>query len=309
MNLNYEKAGKRASSKPFPRLIHFPPAFVRRAGRLTSLIAGLLLFLLPRLTFADASTLIAKHQNMARYYQEQHKPAPTLLELMEAATKGDNLAQNALADIYASHLDGPSALKWYRASAEQANTNAQLSLGKLLLGGYPASSVSAAVTPDFGEAVGWLGRAANQGSAEGQLLLAQCYQEGKGVNEDRIEEYKWLALAARQSNTTARAALENRTLKMRPEEVLTAQQWVDAFVPGKCANLPEPAYLGQLKLKGISGFGTNRLAVINNHTLAAHEEAQIKLDTISVSVRCLEVKDKSAIVQVGPFRKDLLLPD
>ena len=65
-----------------------------------------------------------------------------------------------------------------------------------------------------------------------------------------------------------------------------------------------------LILKGISGKGQRRFALINNQTLERGETARVRLGTSNVLVRCLEILDGSVVVQVGELNKpvELLLP-
>ena len=44
----------------------------------------------------------------------------------------------------------------------------------------------------------WLRKAAEQGDAKGQTLLAVCYNEGKGVAKDYKEAVKWWTKSAEQ---------------------------------------------------------------------------------------------------------------
>jgi len=54
----------------------------------------------------------------------------------------------------------------------------------------------------------------------------------------------------------------------------------------------------ELKLTGLSGSSTRRLAIINNQTFAAGETARVKLKQGEVQVLCKEIRSKSVVVQV-----------
>jgi thioredoxin-related protein len=60
---------------------------------------------------------------------------------------------------------------------------------------------------------------------------------------------------------------------------------------------PPPRY-NDLVLKNISGTVSRRFALINNQTLAAGEAARIKLGDGEVKVRCIEIRERSVLVQV-----------
>ena len=92
----------------------------------------------------------------------------------------------------------------------------------------------------------------------------------------------------------------------------------DPFFPastrlfGSVADKPAqaaPAVSGLLdvRLRGISGTAQRPLAIIGNHTFAAGEEGEVITSRGRVLVRCLEIKDRSAVVQVGGQRLELHL--
>jgi hypothetical protein len=71
---------------------------------------------------------------------------------------------------------------------------------------------------------------------------------------------------------------------------------------------PEPVQVAvDLKLKAISGLPEHRLALINNHTFEAGEEGEIVTTTGRMRIRCLEITQDSAVVQVGTERRELRL--
>ncbi len=62
-------------------------------------------------------------------------------------------------------------------------------------------------------------------------------------------------------------------------------------------------------MKGISGPKGRRLALINNQTLGEGETAQVKLGQTQVKIRCLEVRESSAVIVLdgSKERKELHL--
>jgi hypothetical protein len=62
-----------------------------------------------------------------------------------------------------------------------------------------------------------------------------------------------------------------------------------------------------LKLTGISGSMERKLAMINNKTFEAGEEAEVQAGGIRVRVRCLEVGADFAVVFAGGERRELRL--
>ena len=59
---------------------------------------------------------------------------------------------------------------------------------------------------------------------------------------------------------------------------------------------PPKNFSDQIKLKGILGSATRRLVLINNHTFAVGEQAEVKTSEGKVRVRCLEIRERSVIV-------------
>jgi len=129
-----------------------------------------------------------------------------------------------------------------------------------------------------------------------------------------------------QSNTNAKAVVATTTnapLKSVFVMPKDKQDGVDPFFPrshypyvGRTpivpveTNKPEPVVVAvELKLKAISGLPEHRLALINNHTFEAGEEGEVITDKGRMRIRCLEIHQDSAVVQVGSERRDLRLPN
>ena len=62
---------------------------------------------------------------------------------------------------------------------------------------------------------------------------------------------------------------------------------------------PSKNYSDQIKLKGILGSAIRPLVLINNHTFAVGEQAEVKTSEGKVRVRCLEIRERSVIVTLG----------
>ena len=66
-----------------------------------------------------------------------------------------------------------------------------------------------------------------------------------------------------------------------------------------------------LFLKGFTGTGDKRIALINNQTFAKGEEGEVKLGSGKIKIRVVEMKDKSVIIEIEgqSERKELVLPE
>ena len=99
-----------------------------------------------------------------------------------------------------------SQLEWLRLAVEFGNVNAMLYLGSCYQHGYTRGCSEFAnwldgyedIEKDEVEAAKWYRKAAEHGSAEGQVKLAYCYWRGNGVDRDETEAARWCRKAAEQ---------------------------------------------------------------------------------------------------------------
>ncbi|PYI82606.1 MAG: hypothetical protein DME26_17085 [Verrucomicrobia bacterium] len=72
---------------------------------------------------------------------------------------------------------------------------------------------------------------------------------------------------------------------------------------------PQPSFVVELALKGISGTRERPLAIINNQTFAAGEENDVVTGTRRVRIRCVEINApaETVIIQIGNERRELRL--
>lgn len=130
-----------------------------------------------------------------------------------------------------------------------------------------------------------------------------------------------------QSNTNSKASASSSNAPMNeasaPQSVFVMpkgkQEGVDPFFPRSSRPYgpvmpiiidtnPAPVTVTvELRLKAISGLPEHRLALINNHTFEAGEEGEVITTNGRMRIRCLEIHGESAVVQVGPERRELHL--
>jgi len=63
----------------------------------------------------------------------------------------------------------------------------------------------------------------------------------------------------------------------------------------------------EVQLNGISVSGNRRVATINQHAFEAGDETEIVVPGGRIRIRCIEVKDDSAVVEVNGERRELRL--
>lgn len=119
-----------------------------------------------------------------------------------------SMADASIADAEAAYRSGDvaRAIAIARAGAEQSDPQAQALLAFYLFTKVP---------PDTAEAISWWKRAAAQGHAEAQFMLATQYLYGLAIPADYSEAYRW-ALIASQSAQLSESA-RNEVLKLMAE--------------------------------------------------------------------------------------------
>ncbi|MDB6032448.1 MAG: hypothetical protein JWM16_2786 [Verrucomicrobiales bacterium] len=222
--------------------------------------------------------------------------APASATLQAAAAEGDPQAQTHLGDAYLSSFEYSEAAKWYRAAAEKGVPQAQYRLGDIYLNGRPATKPGTVKVPaDATEAVQWFSRAANKDNLEGQFALGQCYQDGKGVKKDLVQAYKWLTLASEKNKGIGKMYRDPIISRMSVQDIAEGERLVANFKVGLVS--PSP-YLSKLVLKGIRGKKDHRLATINDRTFTNGEESLVQVGTKWLRLKCVEVREKSAVVNL-----------
>jgi hypothetical protein len=87
------------------------------------------------------------------------------------------------------------------------------------------------VIKDYVEAAKYFGRAADQGNGFAQADLGYCYINGFGVPQDFVQAYLWSNLAAAQGQATAATNLAFLDDHMTPEQIAEAQRLSHEFKP------------------------------------------------------------------------------
>ena len=65
--------------------------------------------------------------------------------------------------------------------------------------------------------------------------------------------------------------------------------------------------IGALVLNGLSGTTEHRLAMINGHTFAEGEKAEINTSSGRIQIKCVEIKTGSVVIEVNGQRQELHL--
>ncbi len=137
------------------------------------------------------------------------------------------------ADLYhgeaaAQSGDFQAAIAELRPLAEQGSDEARVWLG----GVYFRQG-------NYEDAQWWLSLAAGQGHAVPMVFLSQMYQDGKGVEKNYIEAYKWLVLAS-QRDRRAIGLRERLASKLTPAEIVVAERLAAQWKPEPLLYIPKP---------------------------------------------------------------------
>lgn len=121
--------------------------------------------------------------------------------------------------------DGVKALQLLQPLADQGNLFAQMTVGFIYSDGHNG------VTKDEKKANQWYQKLAERGIADAQFALAVNYEIGRGVPQDYVQAYKWLALASApnatflSSSSGARNAIE---VRQKLAQLMSADQISEA---------------------------------------------------------------------------------
>jgi TPR repeat protein len=156
----------------------------------------------------------------AAWYQGDSEKAIKLY--LEAAARGDKVAQRRLGAIYAAESaigppDYAAALKWYRLAATQGDAEALDGLALLYRDGE-------GVPQDYAEALRLLRRAVIKGFDPAKYHLGQMYHDGSGVPSDDVHAYMWFSLGAAFDAVQPADARDAVARNMTKQQIAAAQK-------------------------------------------------------------------------------------
>jgi hypothetical protein len=230
-----------------------------------------------------------------------------LEKLKLAAESGDAVAQDSLARVFDFKQDEQQSEIWYRKAAGQGFAPAEGQLANKLFRRVRSTvNLDADKKAALGtEAVRWATLAANQGDHRGQADLAEACLDGVFIQPNLVEAYKWGELAAHAMSyehpaIVGKSVRDAAILKMSVSQLSEARQLVASFVPQSSnrTNLPALPLIQQIALTDINLANDQKLAVINGKAFAPGVERDLTIGGRLVSVKCLEVGENSARVQI-----------
>lgn len=175
-----------------------------------------------------------------------------------AADKGHTAAQYLLGSAYAGGLgtvkDEQKALYWFIKAYEHGNEKAALKLAKVLATGQPGLAFQFAL------------ESAEKGQADAQLMVADCYAQALGAEQDDRQAIAWYQRAAEQGLPAAQFALgqaHERAADVSNDTSLAQQWYREAAAHG------HPG--AQMALERLDSVGNGRAAAKGKARAAARE--------------------------------------
>lgn len=162
----------------------------------------------------------------------------------------------------------------------------------------------------FCELMAWKYVAAKNDRAELNRILDNNYTRGQVhaliAAEQRYQFHRVIDWIHRGEDSWLDADKLERLLAVKTatgSDALIEPLWQLTAVP---TPVPE-----KLVLRNLSGTTSRRLALVNNQTLAKGEEARVRVGQSNVTVRCLEIGDRSVLLRVDGRAEplELFLPD
>ena len=166
-----------------------------------------------------------------------------------------------------------------------------------LLSGRPSiKEGSTAVSENLAEAIHLLDVAAQSGHTEAMRVLGACFARGRGVPQDRVEACKWWKLAADRGDDSAKAYLNHLEEQISASDRSDARTRASKFVPR--IPIAETPTQVRVRLNGISGAASRRVALINNQPFLVGEQKRLALGAgTNLLVRCVEITGSSVQIQ------------
>jgi len=96
-----------------------------------------------------------------------------------------------------------SSLEWYHKAADQGSIDAALSLSRI----YGDDRYGTNIV-DKNKSFKWAMEAATEHDVEAQYILGTKYQDGQGVDINRVEAMKWYLLSAKQGSKNAKIQIK-----------------------------------------------------------------------------------------------------
>jgi TPR repeat protein len=227
--------------------------------------------------------------------------APTdVATLKQKAEAGDVAAKLALGIKLRANDRSKDALAEFKEIGRKGNAEACYQAGDILLYGTRESGAQS-VTARPAEGIRWTYRAATNFHAQACRNMARARATGLGIKTNVAEAYAWMQLYAERCPKPGRSELDALALSIDTATIKQGQSLAKQFKAKKWPRVAvENVTRTQLALKvsGITHSPNGALVVVNHRSLAVGEATQFTVGNEMVEVRCIEIGDDFARVEV-----------
>lgn len=227
-------------------------------------------------------------------------PVNDVATLKQKAESGDARAKLALGNKLMENSRPKDALVQFKEIARKGNVEACYLTGEILLYGARGSGEQQVLARPA-EGVRWTYRAATNSHALACRNMARALINGLGVKTNLVEGYAWLQLYSERNARRDRKELDALALRVDTGIIQQGQKQAKEFKAKRWPALAvESPVLTQLSLRisGITYGDSGALVVINTRSLAVGESTQFPVGKNSVEVRCIEIGEDFARLEV-----------
>lgn len=174
-------------------------------------------------------------QNAENGNLEAQKQVSFMYMMLTSASDKD-IKESGLATSLADAVD--KAVFWMRKAAEQGDMEYQSKLGTYYMGNWkfgPHGEIQ--TTQNFYEAAKWYKLAAEQGDAKAQNNLGGFYLDGRGVEKDVVQAYKWFYLASQQYPRIFQQNLSHVAEQLDDSQIAEAERLANEWLSSHNQNM------------------------------------------------------------------------
>jgi hypothetical protein len=236
---------------------------------------------------------------------------PALARIKASAEAGNAEAQYAFANSFP--VGSKEWTQWTKAAANQGLGPAEDAIAWTMNWAYLAtdftdpklrSSHLKKHSAKMREALIFASSAADKAFSHSRLLLAYAYANGYCLPRDPIEAYKWVKLSRATDvvGSAQAASLKDKLLKQMPlHQVEAGEKRASEYRPGTTGvQIRNALVLPFLKLTGTVVDGSQRVAIVSGTRIEPGKPAQVVVEGISLSLRCIAIENKSVVVELLP---------
>jgi hypothetical protein len=215
-----------------------------------------------------------------------------LVEIKKKAEGGDAAAQVAFGDELARMRKYRLAERWYSEAALKGAPNALFALADLYSGsrGEGTNAVKANLT----NAMTLHKLAAAQGFTKSHLALGLAYKDGNNAPKDLVRAYTHLKLSDASQN---RDLMLNQIIaEMSQAQTDEAEKIVKRFRPANFESAFADLVFDSIRISGIFGGGSNRIAMINGKQLNEGQQVSLNVGGLNAQVKLAEIASDGVFV-------------